>query len=709
MRIAKYIIIIIILFTFNLHGKTKLSLVLTSNMEGNFSYFAENQEINDKMLLLGESILREVKNGSLYFDLGNSFYPGMLSRYSSGIVIGDFFQSFKCSGTVISSNDLRIGIDSLEFVKKKNEEVFLSANLALNNKNIFKPYKILKIKNRTIAFIGISSKKCKFHIAEKQLYNVKVEDPKKILESLMPDIKSKSVNNIILLSGLDLSENIEILKIYRDIDLVICGGDNKGELLSGNISRMDIEDGRSLVALSRSSGYYNLQLEIDETVTITDFSFKTPFHIKTADENYIDYAERLTIWKKYFLNNYGKQISDEIRKESEYNIEKVSMLLRSKYKAEVAILKKGSVNPALINRQTSFLDIASSLNDNYSIFTYSVSGSHLLKMKENMPDHFFSGLYQSNNLNMIQGYPIEDNRNYRIVSTQTVFEESQKVIGSETSYKNKWKNISDIATEDIKSKQILLMDDYSYLDNIFRYIIDINLSYFSEQSRVKNDESLPTPSGQPEKSYFNIGTEDKIDLIIYNRWNKIIITPYIYFVKQTTGDEEFYIQNTARGTIFYSLNLDYLTKPYIKSRVDTLIVKQQGLRPTIVRETVGVDVSGKYITGNIGVGFEKQVSDPSHDLMYGLESIINLNVDFLSYFTYIFGLDAFFASGYANDTENKGYIRSQINNTLAFNFSRLLSLSLKHKWYYYFSISSDNSYSNSQFLISIDLKTGFKL
>ena len=706
---VKYFIIIIILISFNLHAQTKLSLVLTSNMESNFSNFAENQETDDKMLVLGESVLREIKSGALYFDLGNSFYPGMLSRYSSGKVTGDFFQYFKCSGTIISSKDLRIGLDSLEFIKNKNERLFLSANLTLNNKTIFNPYLIIKIKNQNIAFIGISSKKCRFHIAEKHLYNVKVEDPKKILESIMPDIKSKSVNKIILLSGLDLSENMEILKTFGNIDFIICGGDNKGDLLSGNIARMDVEDGRSIIALPRSNGYYLLNLTIDNAISITDFIFKVPSHAKSTDENYTEYAERLAIWKKYFLNDYGKSISDAIGKESAYSMEKVSMLLRSKYNAEVAILKKGSVNPALINRKTSFLDIASSVNDNYSIFTFSVSGSDLIKLKDEMPDHIFSGIHLSDNLNMIQGYPIEDRRKYHLVSTQTVFEESQKLLSSEMLYKNKWKNISDISTEDLKSKQILLMDDYSYLDRIFRYMIDINLSYFSEQSRVKNDESMPAPSGQPEKSYYNIGTEDRIDFTIYNRWNKIIITPYIYFVKQTTGGEEFYIQNTARGTIFYSLNLDYLAKPYLKSRVDTLIVKQQGLRPTIIRETLGIDMSRKYFSGNIGLGFEKQVSDPAREMMYGFESLMNLSVDFLSYFTYNFGLDVFFASGYVNDTEDKGYIRSQINNAIAFNFSRLVSLSFKHKWYYYRSMSVEDSYSNSQFIISIDLKTGIKL
>ncbi len=108
----------------------ELTVIMTSNLEGRVSTREINED-DDFFLKLGQSILAEKRRSGadVYVDLGNAFYPGPLSRYSFGSVMMDFLESMECSATLISSRDLRIGIDNLEFIKSDKRTVLLSANI----------------------------------------------------------------------------------------------------------------------------------------------------------------------------------------------------------------------------------------------------------------------------------------------------------------------------------------------------------------------------------------------------------------------------------------------------------------------------------------------------------------------------------------------------------------------------------------------------
>lgn len=694
----------------DLFSQEKGKFVLTSNLEGNFSSSIDKQEKEDRMILLGQSISREIKGGAFYFDLGNSFYPGILSRYSSGAVMDDFFKYFNCSGILVSSKDIRIGVQSLEFLMSKNRERYLSSNITRRNgERIFLPYRIISIKNRKVAFVALSAPKLFFDAAERKLYSVRVEDPLKSLETVLGELRSKSIGSIVVLSGLSQKENIAILNTHKDVGLVIGGGDNRGGLLSGSITRMDMDDGRSIITLPRSNGYYLLDVEFGETVSAKGLIHKNADYRKTDDDQYAEFVERLTIWKKHFLDDYGKPFDKSVKKEVLVDSTRISNLVRDRYGTEVAIIREWSINSFPLAEKSIIKDFMSSINVNYNIFTYRLSGADLVKAKERLDDCIFSGIVFRDGKPFIQGYQIDEKRLYSIASQQSVFEEIQQIIDSPLQGRNTWKNISDIAIDDINGEQVLSRDDYSYLERNFRATVDIFLSYFSEQSNVKKGDNVSAPADKPLKSFSNFGTEDRIDITIYNRYHRFVFTPYLNFAKQIVGGENIYIQNNLRGTFFYSYNTDFPVKPYHKSRIDTLLVKIEGLRPSTVRETIGADLGWKYLSGNIGLGFEKQINGPELKSIYGIESIVKFRYEIFPRLFYSLDIDSFFAYSKVNASDNRGYLRSQIDNGISYSLFESLNISLKHRWYYYYSMAVKQDYSNSQFIVSLDLKTDFKL
>jgi len=683
--------------------KGDLTLFLTANIEGKFIPAISNQERDDPMVLLGQAVTMERRKRDLiYFDLGNAFYPGVLSKYSYGGAVMDFFRYFGCASTLVSSNDLKIGLSNLEFLQKEEGTSLLSSNITRDGKNIFKPYIIKNVKGKKIAFVGVSSKKILFDIAEKNIYRIALEQEKDAISRVLPEIKEKNVSSIVLLSGLGFRENLELLNSFKEIALIISGGDNKGVLLKNKILRTDMSDGRSIITLPSSMGYYllNLKLGPEGGVVVESLSFNNLKYIKITDDKYREFLERLKRWKKHLLKEVDRVVAKTSGEALLLNNKKITALMRHRYNAEVAIIRGNAISPAIVKKDVSLLNILSSINDDYSIFSYELTGAELKTVLGAGDEFYFSGCIEGK----IQGYEIDDMREYRIVSTQSSFEKTGRLVGRIIHGSNKWKNISDIIVSDIKKEKILYRDDYAYLDNRFRSTLDVYMSFFYENANVDKGSHIDTPPGEPEESYMKWGLESKIDLAVYNRYHYILFTPYINYQRK---DDDF-LNNLLRGTLLYNINLNYFLKPYLKSQVDTVVFRSSdNLRPVLIRDTIGADINTAYITGRLGVGFEKKVHDPVDSIVFGIEPIINFTIDFLSYFNYTMGINAFIS--FSDMSPDKRYIRSELNNSISFKITEMLGVTFKHKWYYYYSMNEEERYSNSQFITAADLKTDFKI
>jgi len=197
-------------------------------------------------LLLAQAMMNErgTKKIDLYLDLGNAFYPGPIAKYSSGSVIMDFFSTFLCDATLISSKDMQIGADTLESLGKGKKTRLLSATIYRDERPLFDPYIIYSKGRSSIAILGISSQRIRFDCGrETSLQRPDPEQAEK-LEPFLEEIERKGVSHIILLTGMSLRDTVNLLTTYTQIGMAICGGDNMGELYTGQASRIEMSDGR---------------------------------------------------------------------------------------------------------------------------------------------------------------------------------------------------------------------------------------------------------------------------------------------------------------------------------------------------------------------------------------------------------------------------------------------------------------------------------
>ncbi len=701
-----------------------ISLLVTGNLEGKALPREEGVEKNDPILNLGQSILAERRKNraDLFIDLGNAFYPGALSKYSYGAAMMDFFEYFNCAASLVSSKDLRIGVDNLLFLQSSRNTKLLSANIVREKTAVYNPSFDLQFRSKKISFIGVSSKKIQFDVAEKNVNRTGLADSIESIRGEVERARKRGADYIVLLSGLRAEENVDVLKAFGEIDMVIAGGDNQGNVAGMTSARLDLADGRPIIFTPKKGGYYLLKLRLGKGIRIKSTVHHDIAYYPTADRKYGEFAKRLGIWREKFREEANRRLLDTGTYECRIHDERIASVLRDRFDAEIAILWKGSVNETVLKGEVKNYDMYRLAGDEFPIFTYTIKGSELQQMPFGGREVIADGLVNGK----VQGYPIDPKRSYRIASTQSVYDVVAETLNRPIRYDNSWLNLTDIIADDLQNDRLLFQDNYDYLDNRFRATFDFQLSNYIDYLTVSMGRDTETPTGQPTSTYRQWGMENTIVATIYNRYHRLILTPYMNYAELrqenkdyetgTVTTQKFFVSNLLRGTLEYNLTLSPIIGPYHRSQAETVVKKDEdGLRPTIIRETVGARFrvassdSRASFEGKLGAGFEKKVHDPTDSPVYGLETILNFNWEFVKKLTYSFKLDSFVSKTSHASSGEKGNIRAEITNGLSFSLNSFLSISSKYKIFYYRVQGESDDYLFKQVYTSADLKTDFKL
>lgn len=689
---------------------TFLNLILTSNLEGRFEWdTASRGDREDPLLLLAGTIQNDLlkRKTDLYLDLGNAFYPGALSRYSYGSVMMDYFTFAGARATLLSSQDIRIGLDNLEFLQRGKSTLLLSANIHKNKNPIFTPYFTQEKNNQKIAFVGLSSSQALLDLAERKVFELRLEEASLALEPLFDKLEKEGVTGIILLSGLSPYLNVQLLRKFPRINLILAGGDGQGQVFEERTERITLTDGRSILFLAQGAGYYRLRLNLEQW-TIDQYAFYGLEQLKSEglalSEGFEDFKDRLDIWKNKFKEAQEEILVSETPLNWELNVPKLGWLLRHYFKVDVAVVQKTAMLSQTSSGSLRKNDLLNMLQDEHSLLTFQVTGLEIKRLAASLGE---SWVVSGVSLGKIRGYLIEDGRLYRMASTQAGFEAIRKILGQELEYKNSWKTLYDLVLTDIKRERVLLQNNEDFLGNRFLSRLDLYVSFFYNYSNVEKGPNIPTPAGQRTLSYTQWGYEARAVWEVHNQWHQFLLTPYVRFAEEEDeAGARKYIYNLFRGTLVYNLNLESLVKPYHKSQLDTALKEVEGLRPTMLRETIGAFITTSMVTGSVGVGFEKPLKDPEEKPRYGLEALLKLNWNILEYLSLQSSIDLFLSR---NEAENFTHLRSEIQNALLFKLGTDFTFTFRHKWYYFYSGKFDERYSFTQFVTSLDWRTDWRL
>lgn len=688
-----------------------LNLFITSNTEGRFNIHDDPEGKIDPALLNLQSLYKE-RSGTtpvLYFDMGNAFYPGVLSGYSYGSVMYDYLSMNGCDASLVSSKDLRIGTTILQQLDSGNDKILLSSNIRVNKKNVFLPYIMKTVAGRKIAVIGLTNERPVFDITEKSTSDLSIIPYREILNEIMAELqKDNKPDCIILLSGLKTEKNVEIMNAYPSISLIISGGDSKSSVYGKSASQIIYPDGRRILLADSRKGYFKIEARLEQSLAVKSFTHHVPAVWDVKDKKYLQFVKRLGIWKK----KYNEEMTLPFEKQPGLSLEiesaHLAYLMRDKIRTEVSVIAADTLHPLKIDPLSTMGYISDSFNDDYYIYRYKLKGLELKKLIDN-PDYRISGIEDGK----IQGQKIVDDKLYTVSSTQKIFEE---IKDSDTSapYTNTWITLPELLVKDIQADKIVAKKDYSYLDNRFVFLCNIVLSNKISSETVQYGTDIVTPSGFSTQSTKKLGFENSADFILYNRYNRITFSPYMNFVEEKVGEEKYYLANELSAKLLYQYSLNMYVQPYIKSQCNTVVkqvdVKDEetGLyekkRPVDIRETAGVLFITEYTTTKIGTGFDKRIHDDMDNLNYGLEVTASVKYPFWDYFKYFIDLDFFATKG----SEHGRFLKTEVSTGLSYAFNEYLKLTSKYKLIYYKDLDLQQKYVSKTTSLSLDITIDFK-
>jgi len=671
----------------------EITIYLTANTGGRFPLDAQLQESE---LLRVAAYLRQEKRknpAAYHLDLGNAFFPGRLSRFSFGSLTADYLQMVRLDAALVAAGDLNIGAESLDYIRRARGIRLLSANIMREKSPFFEPYALFNKGGVKAAFIGLTSNKSLVNFAEAQLLSLHVEPPESTLEAPLAQIALEKPDLTVAMTGLSLRDAVVLLAKNPQIDVLLCGGDGDGSLGTAAVRQIELPDGRRVIAMSHDNLLMRIVLRQEkQRWALAEREIVDLDKYDDVDSLSPTFKRRLGLWQKWYQAGEDSGMEGVVFRPFKLTPQFAAASLRAAFGCDVAYVEADDIDTEHGGDVRRMQDVRYAAQNDFDIFTFRLNGAELRQFYQKNPDLVFSGM----NAQTVIGYPIRDDVSYRVCATQRGFEYAVRPDRRHQG-RNQWLGISDAMSRTLEEK---IEDPAAYADSRFRFLAVINLSNVYETGRVANNSKIDTPPGQAADSYFKWGLENDVNFILYNRRHSFSFNPYIFYVRQM----EQIIRNLLRADLTYTFNTESFVRPYQKNRIDTVVVPVRGQRPSFLRETLGAEFNYKIFTGRLGGGLEKEILDPVNDPNWGFEANVGVLWPFYQGIQYRLLFDSFSSRTYQNFWRH----RIEVSNSIIFTIASPLTITVSHRYYYFYQGSVGDFYNSSILMLSLDMRTTWK-
>ena len=173
--------------------------------------------------------LRLENPNTILVDAGGFFPGGQYDQHTQGVELDQVrnqvnlkaLEKIGYDALGLSDEEFNFGKDYLIQQIQSSKAPFLSANLKVPGAF---PYLIKKTANASIAIIGLTNNE-----AQAKSGGQEVESAEAALKTVIPEVKNRNVNVIVVLSYLGEEKDKQLLQDIKDIDVIICGHPGSAE------------------------------------------------------------------------------------------------------------------------------------------------------------------------------------------------------------------------------------------------------------------------------------------------------------------------------------------------------------------------------------------------------------------------------------------------------------------------------------------------
>ncbi|MDF2577330.1 MAG: nucleotidase [Chlamydiales bacterium] len=338
----------------------------------------------------------ETKEPVLILDAGDFFHGTPYYEMFKGKPEIQFMNMANYHLVTIGNHDLEEGWEHLEKLLSKGSFKAVCANIFKSdeNKPCLEPYSLLKIDDKNVAIVGVMGLDAWKSIRPSARSNLRIEDPKVILDELLPDIRPY-VDLIILLSHSGIKDD-KILAEHPLVDIVV-GGHSHTLMSRAEIVERKVDDmiKKSYVFHGFRHGQLVARLDIDlshnhlvnvnSSVEHLDDRYDFPNQDSIPNEPAVALLDR---YKQKMKNRYDQKLGECV--ESLPSGDKMNQLtplgeavadvLRRAAGADVGVISSGGIKVGFEEGPVTVGVVHNMLAHEEELWSVTMSGSLLINL-----------------------------------------------------------------------------------------------------------------------------------------------------------------------------------------------------------------------------------------------------------------------------------------------------------------------------------------
>ncbi len=581
-------------FTWNIRGEIRSSLASADS----------GQDTGTSAWLNTWSALATIglDSNTLLIDLGNTYYPGFLSRFSYGSVTNELLNLAGFDGKRVTPRDFSQGTARLADLQAKANFPFLGANIV--NRETNEPFFVadttLRANGAAIRFIAAAALQ-KHHPAPADMARtLRINDPAAAIQArLAAQPPVDSVVTICLIDNHTLERGSGLLE-FEGVDLLVCGipdytaasGSHVREERRANGVRVvyvpGISKGVGRLRLQRSQQSWRASYSVDSLARVPAVSYQVSRIQRLVDK-----------WTALYSAETSGIIARMDEPLESNHGEAVAGLLRERFGVELACIEEALINPASLPETVTMHDLDRLLTSSPDMYIAHFRGKRLYRLR-GLQTTVFSGFDGGK----IQGRSIQSDEVYSVALTENVINHAREegirpvrmpVLAYESVFEALRKQLRK------RKKRVY---DFAHLERKWRFAGETNLQGSRRSVRTAYPDSSMRISGFSSEPYSAWDFSLRLNLRFYNRMHHFELKPRL----------EYAAANERTGRNLMEYRLDYtpgpmpLVKPYASTSYQTFVTADTASpNPVAIRSTAGAQFTPRSWRFKIGFGAEKTI------------------------------------------------------------------------------------------------------
>jgi hypothetical protein len=550
-------------------------------------------------------------------DLGNTFYPGALSRFSYGSLMGELLNRTHVAVKAVGIKDFFQGRERLAVLRERAGYAFLSSNLIdkKTRRPLWDPVVTRSPGGICVRIVSALSPKEAAASKPLSLDGVKIADPVSCLKEHLATFPDRARPFTICLCDKQTLDEYPALQDLDGIDLFACGMPKFDPARSRSPRETLLANGRRILYVppfSEGVGMLVLTAEEGMPARPAEFTIQRAAGVQPSSRQSPFFSDLVGKWTALYLKEKGAVVARMDEPLVKNQVAAVGNLLRERTGADLACLEASLITEARLAGSVTGRDLDRLITSSPDLLVWKLSGSDIGRARR------VDGVQW---VGIDAGSGVAGREMYSVVITENAFSLITEALGGGGGFPKPrylFTSITEAVADQLSSRKSKTYD-FNGLGRRWRRSGEASAEVSAQSMTVGNRRGIDGLSGVSYEPYSNWNINLKVPLSIHNAWHRFDVSTDIDYASSEASIE----RNFLELKLDYGFNPNFPINAYASADYQSFIVKEPGTdMPVRMRTTAGAMTEQGEWTFKLGFGAEKLLSSPRGDPFHPFGDIV---------------------------------------------------------------------------------------